>query len=483
MRDWLVILLLGVLGSGCGPRPVYYGYNVPRSARLEVIEHRGEQYVRYGGQEQTRYRGIGLAGLAPSADGKHLAYPAQRRGRWLVVRDAREEGDWDGVGPLSWSADSQHLAYAARLGKAWHIVLDGRPGPPWDSIVAASLSLSSDGKHLVYAARRGPSVQVVRDGQSGPAFDGIAQLTLDPQGNHLSYLARRQTSAYVRCDGRELGPYQLIAELVQGADGQCAFIAKRSHRWRVYFAETELGAHDSAAGLTLSATGELAYVARQGDQERVVRSRRPGPPYRKIDWQSLRFSADGQHFSYIARAEETALVVQDAVPGPRFPDVQGLSVVGAHVAYVVTLPDEQRRVVFDGKPGPSYTEIVDLQLAPDGARAIYLAQRRGRSRVVTPDGELPFALILPGSLTWSRDGAHWGCLAGTQVHDLNFVIDGRPQRAFAMGEYYQSLLQAGQPQTTKEPSSLLRSWVAAELDRAQADPPPVSSGPAIPLPG
>ena len=84
-----------------------------------------------------------------SPDGSRMAYVVARDGKQLVIVDGVEgaayDAVWTGVntngvifadypgGPV-FSADSRHVAYPAERDGKWFVVLDGREGTPWDAI-------------------------------------------------------------------------------------------------------------------------------------------------------------------------------------------------------------------------------------------------------------------------------------------------------------------------------------------------------------
>ena len=55
------------------------------------------------GSEETSFDGTGQGSLTFSSDSQHLAYAAQSEGRWSVVVDGKQDGDYDGLRELVFS--------------------------------------------------------------------------------------------------------------------------------------------------------------------------------------------------------------------------------------------------------------------------------------------------------------------------------------------------------------------------------------------
>ena len=92
-------ILLGILAlsaGGCAESVVYHGHSPDRRREIAVVESYGLQRVRLGDQESPRYQGVGIEGLQFSADGAHLAYPAERKGGW----ERNRAFFWHGVSVL-----------------------------------------------------------------------------------------------------------------------------------------------------------------------------------------------------------------------------------------------------------------------------------------------------------------------------------------------------------------------------------------------
>ncbi len=472
------LVCAGVLiATACGPHTVLRQHDPLRTQTLSVTEQRGSQVLRLGDVELPAVDGIGIAGLTWSRDGSHLAYPAGQGGGWRIIRDGQAGPAWDAVGAPVYSADGAHLAYAARRGRTWQVVIDDQAGSGWDGILGGTLRLSPDGRHHAYVAQTGSERVVVHDGRPDRPCQRVAQLSLSDDGGGPYYLAQVGAWAYVRCRAEVYGPFAAAAELVSSPAGSCTYIAKQNQRWRVYVGSHEIGAYDSAAGLTRHPGGQIAYVARLGSQERVIRGSTLDPVFSGIDFRSLSYNLSGDIFGYIARTHRSlnpansgglpatsAQVVINGTPGPNYSNIIDFQIASQHYAYVAILPEGRTRVVIDDQPGPMHPFVLDLQLHPTAPRALYVTSIGGRPVISTPSGTYPYPLVLPGSLTWSPDGQHWGCIAGEDPSALYFVLDGERRKPFELDELYQTWL-SGQL-TAPAAASTLRAWVRAELARA-----------------
>jgi hypothetical protein len=142
-----------------------------------------------------------VSGLVLSADGKSLAWMAERGGRsWLALDDAEAPappGVLVGLPVIRPDRKAVGLLVGGDGGTSLHqAFLPGWPGEAARE-EAEGLVYAPDGQGHAYTARRGEGWFVVADGQEGPAFDRVVSLAYSPDGKHLVYRARKDGKRFV----------------------------------------------------------------------------------------------------------------------------------------------------------------------------------------------------------------------------------------------------------------------------------------------
>jgi len=141
------------------------------SQTAEIVQRGDKQMVRVDGIPGPEYDDI--AGLTFMVDGHHMAYEAQRDGKWLLVLDGKEwpldaEVAHDSI---MVSPDYRRLALLGHFKGKWQAMVDGHPGPPFDFIWRETIRFSPDSEHLGYLALEGNKVVVVVDGKVKERLD------------------------------------------------------------------------------------------------------------------------------------------------------------------------------------------------------------------------------------------------------------------------------------------------------------------------
>ena len=428
------------------------------------------QTVKLDGKDGRPYDGIGVEALVFSPDSRRLAYPAQRGTRWHVVLDGKEGEPFGGIGEIVFSPDSKHVAYLARRGGRWHVVRDGRVSASFHGIFRRTLVYSADSKRLGGVVMAGPGkAQVVLDDRPGPVFRQVAGLTFSPDSKRVAYIGRDEGRASVVLDGKRGPPFDEISEVALGRGGRVAYLARRLQAWMSVVDGVEGKAYQGVAGLVFSPDGaHLAHAALQGDAAFVVHDSVEGTRHDGIRVPTLGFTKTGR-LIYVARqllprgVGARYVVVHGGKAGPAVDRVLSLRTAGGRWGYIGR-NGERYQVVLDGKPGPSYPWAANLIFDPRGKRHAYLA-RRGKEVAVVVSGskEQRFDVVVRGTLLFSRDGAHWACLAGErEPRRLFVVVDGRTVAAFKREELTAAMM--ADPRRTE--ADLLRRWVAAEMELA-----------------
>jgi Tol biopolymer transport system component len=220
-------------------------------SRLAYSSYDGKYFVVVDGRPEDKYDLLGEPVFGP--DRKHLAYAAQRGGKWRVVHDGKEGSEYDTVGPRVpvFSPDGRRLAYGASRGKQQFLVADGVEGKAYGPHPSGRMDVSllpepvfsPDGKRLAYrvayelpppANEKWPRERwrVVVDGVEGKEYTGIRSLGLDrmqagtpvfsPDGKHLAYLAvdPQDGMSRVVVDGAEGPKYRAVGMLTFSPDGK-----------------------------------------------------------------------------------------------------------------------------------------------------------------------------------------------------------------------------------------------------------------------
>lgn len=383
-----------------------------------------------------------------SVDGVHLAYVGTREGRQVVVRDDREEKEYDKIcgdyeQPL-FSVDGKHLAYTARNNGRYIVVRDGKESPAFDGIRPPVFS--ADGKYLVYAGRKDDRWSVVLDGVTKAEHDYVESVCFLPDGS-LIYVSRdKDRWSLVR--GKTKGPaYDEISGLKISRDGsRYAYAARTGEKWRAVIDGKPAAEYDNVMDLTFSPSGKrLAYAAGSGtwtydgywDYNRFDgsfcavldgRELRRGPDGYDVEY--LTFSADETRLAYsIGKIGESGYVVTDTMPGPNCRGILTVvfAPIGGRLAYSYYQPGDSHFVALaDRRFGP----YVDTQIplfAGDGDRIVYAA-RRGADWQVAIDGvDQPDSFDRINYLRLSPDRKYAGLVGirGMTIRRAVYALDRR----------------------------------------------------------
>lgn len=479
MQTLIALVGCGLLSTACGARTVWYGHSPDRQTRVEVFAQERQQFVQVNGRHSRPYAGIGTDSLVFSPDSQRLAYAAERRGAWVLVVDGRASREWDGIGEVVFSPDSERVAYAAESRGRWHVVVDGVVGVPVDGILRESLQFSPDSRRLAYVAQYAGGVHAVIDGVTSARYDGIGRLTFSPDSRRVGFLARVGGYAYAVVDGA-IGPaYERIDGLAFGPGGEAGYVATGASGQVAVIGDLVSQPYRRVAALTPGPTsrstpGDWAYIAQGADRSwSLVRDSQSAGTYDAIAIDSLRFSPDGQTLAFVAaRGHSWFAVVGDRELGP-YDAVEPTEFAARGRTWGFIAHDAAGSAVVIGDlDSGQYAEqrvgwAGNLRFDPLGARRGYLATEGGRKSVVVDGATFDFELVVDGSLLFSRDGAHWACLAAVDRSGRFWlIIDGRKRAPFDLVEVM--YMMAGDPYDAMlDPATdgRIQSIVAAELER------------------
>jgi hypothetical protein len=243
------------------------------------------------------------------------------------------------------SADRRHRLEVVRESGRQRVVVDGAGRGVYAAVAVGSVA--SVGSRFVFAARTGAAWIVVDPGRPSPRWDGIGEIAV--HGRRTAYVAERAGRWHVVVDG-EVGP-----------------------GWDAVLAHT----------LRFSPTGDrVAYVARDAAGIRVVVGTDAGPAWDGVA--QLTFSADGAHVAYVARGGEKstgAQVVVDATVGPRYLEVDRLTLDGKRAVYRARAATGWH--VIAGAPSPAYLRV--REIATRGGHVAWIAED-GDGDLVACDG-------------------------------------------------------------------------------------------------
>jgi hypothetical protein len=425
--------LLAVLGTGaCAPAVLWSRHTGDRLTGVEVRQRGGQSWLvtvdkqRGGARESERFDDIAFHDAVFADRGGHFALAARRGTRWHVLRDLAPGPGFHGVAAPTFDAGGVHLAYAAEDAAGWRLVVDGVAGPVHAEI-AEPITFSENGARVGYVAvDTHPSrcVRVMAGGAGGACWRGVSALAVGCAPEQDTYVAIEAGDKLIVRGGAPLGRYYDVRDLRAARCGA---------RW---------------AAVVRTAVGLHALV----DGVPSEPARHVGPPA---------FGPGGTHLAYPVQRDGWRMNV-DGADGERF-DALGPPVFSADGAHVGYLGDRQGRrwLVVDGVARAAAPTAYALALGPDGRRFAYLTGSAAHPAVVCDGVTYPFPLVVEDTVSFSRDGRHWGVLAGDPAARRLFVaVDGRPARRFDTTELFGSV---GASATGAVPA-LLRGWVAAEME-------------------
>jgi hypothetical protein len=429
--------LLAVFGTGaCAPAVLWSRHTGDRLTGVEVRRRSGQTWLvavdkQHGGaRESGRFDDIAFHGAVFTERGGHFAFAARRGTRWHLLRDLTAGPGWDGVAAPTFDAGGGRLAYAAEDAAGWRLVVDGAAGPVHAEI-AEPITFSEDGARVGYVAidpdaskPMGRCVRVIAGGAAGACWRGVTALAVGCTPEQDTYVAIEGGDKLIVRGGAPLGRYDDVRDLRAARCGA---------RWTAVV-RTTAGLHALVDGVASAPARHIGPPAFGPGGARVAY------PVERDGWRMNVDGTDGERF--------------DAIGSPVF------SADGAHVGY---LGDRQGRrwLVVNGVARAVAPTAYALALGPDGRRVAYLTGSAAHPAVVCDGVTYPFPLVVEDTVSFSRDGRHWGVLAGDPAERRLFVaVDGRPARRFDTTELFGSVAASA----TGAVPALLRGWVAAEME-------------------
>lgn len=444
MRNALALALC-LSASACASTLVWTVRSGDRVVRVDVVERSGRQRVIVGARAHPYVDAVGLEGIAVSADGRTVAYPALRSGRWQLSVNGSFSARYDGIGAVALSPDGRHVAFAAQRARRWRIVRDGREDGDHIAIMASSLRWSPRGHRLVYVARDADGERAVIDGVPQPVFSEVRALRFGDKDARVAYVARDGDGERVVVDGRAGPRTKHVTELALAEEGATvAWIAERDAGADLVVDGAVIASSPRTfAGLRVSASGARVACLRVNREtvDAVIDGRTAGT-YDDAVAETLTLTRDGAHLTFVAVVDGQRAVVRDGRLGPRVDQVTEL------------VSNDDGRWAWVGFREGAWSAWVDgrrvrrerawmggITVASGSSRYALLIRRDGVHTVRDDLRERPVGAAFSDSLTFDARGARWGCIAGTRPGSgVSFVFEGGERRPIEREEFGAMLL-------------------------------------------
>jgi hypothetical protein len=378
--------------------------------------------------------------------------PERKRALWLDGKQVGEE--YDEVSDVALSKDGQQSAFAARRGSKWMLVVNGKEGAPEFDAVAGP-DIANDGRFAAPVRTNGKWRLMTNNGEvPGLEFQQskwsaelpISRVTFDDSGTHYALIAHRRGRWITVMDGKEIGvEMDRIRQTLERSS-----ITPTGTRWlKQHFV------------LAAEIDGKWSWVI----------DGQPGPAFDAIG--AFQTTPDGAHYAYAGAryspGQSSGSVILDGNPiasytgagiekragrdlffgvGPLRPSLQGVSdpiLLGdGTVVYAGRRAAQDVVVISKGAPGPSFDDVSDIHVTPDGEHIVYLGTR-GSSDMDVRDQNINLPLRPAAALLqMSDDGSHMAYLTGTFEPDKSLtgltatkrvIVDGKSDPEFQLSNW------------------------------------------------
>lgn len=272
---------------------------------------------------------------------------------------------------------------------------------------------------------------------SEAAAAGMETPRISPDARRLAWIAKQGRAAAVLLDGQALGTYDEVQadSLVFSPDSRRLGygVVRSKDQHFVVVDGQEFGPYQRSANFIFSAdSNHFAFMAKSGGQWHVLRDGVPAPPFDNMYPPDFCFSRDSAHVAYLAsRGKQHILVVDNTerlISCDRWLTASlALSVDGGRVAVGINRGKKCFMVVDDIEQGP-YDTVLDapVTFSPSGEHLVYAVKNGGRAFVVRDgNAEQPYDSIAtsPESIAWSRVGDRLVYVAGRGRLSVT-VVDG-----------------------------------------------------------
>jgi hypothetical protein len=475
MKRVLIPVSVLFLVLGCAGRAAL----APTETRLgDYVEggsggfsHRWLAYIQEpeeGAADQGRYVVLNGQRLGPytnlsrrfefSTDGEHIAFAAEKDGKWHVAVDGQDKWQHDGLGwpwyawtadldgktyvpqtqaaGLTFSPDGEHLAYSVTVGEQWAAALDGKPGPTFET--TGSDKQFVEGKLVYWAKTSGGEVVVFGDQILGP-YDSTLRVNYSADGKHFVFAAEKGGEYALVQDGQESDPGGEVVSYAMGPTGELAYAARSGSLVKVHFGGREMpGEYDEIQYLTISPDGKhVAYWARQGSSWSVVTDSATFPGFDGYyairsggEVYCLLWDKSSQNLAYLARSGDEGILVLNGQQ-QTMPAFGGIAITvytddyGNRVGVGLmggAIPDRQAFVECLLQRAETQCDPMTATLA-QGELAYVETGTDQATMVIGKTRAGPYASI-QSTLMTSADGKHYAYVIGTDEGE-RVTLDGK----------------------------------------------------------
>jgi WD40 repeat protein len=223
-----------------------------------------------------------LTAMRNDSSRSHLAYIAGKNGKMAVVTVdlaasglMEKEGPWyDEVYSLDISQVGDHLAYPARRGEKYILVKDGVEMPSPEHAKPSHLVISQNGRAFNIGVLKGRFFATVDGKRIGKTYDEITWATFSPDGSQLAYVARKDKKWFVIVNGVEGSPFDIVVTPLFSPDGKRLIYRARQNGERFIVVADSQGRmvrehphYEAVWSPVFSPDGKsIAYGVRTGDE-------------------------------------------------------------------------------------------------------------------------------------------------------------------------------------------------------------------------
>ncbi len=356
---------IGATGRYAGVMGLFSTAGVRQTAWLEAVGKKARLVVD-GKPQESEFDQVD--GLLFSPDGLHIGLlgEATRDGkrRQVLWCDGKEVSVPSAITSTGFSPDGR-LLYVVKNDKTLTVYLDQKQLWEAEGDFALTPEFSPSGNRVAVAVVTKHKWSWMVDGVKGPEFDMISPISFSDDGQRYAYAGanekkgfrRNSAVGFVVVDGKQgpaLEASSFLGPMFAYSLGQASTL--RNGIRRFYAA-----AHGASNPIVSRDGKRLAYaITRERKDSFVNVNDEPGPVFEHIITDPV-FSADGQHFWYLAKNGNKVAEVKDhKVVRELEGEVGGLLQLSpdeSHIAYYVghskariyTGPTEKMRMTVDGK--------------------------------------------------------------------------------------------------------------------------------------
>lgn len=366
-------------------------------------------------------------------------------------------------------------------------------------------AISSHGFHVAAAAMKGSRKVILVDGVAGPLLDELVWV----KGQKFEYF-----NQLVQHRGSDADMDVFNAPVVFSEDSsRFAYVGRQGNEFVVVLDGKEF-ARGPFTAWAIQSLGfmpggkRLCYIlttrpSKDADQitRLVVEGSPENPPVPNMRAENVSFSPDGEHYAFLAPAEQAMHLVVDGKLDPPQYNVPGL--VLSHVNWHPLFTGDSRRLVtirvppkedsaleyanptifLDGRPvlktptseevsGPNgkmrtfHAALLEISTAPrTGHFAAIFKMHDGPDRLFFNDQSVTDAFKI-SSVVWSPDGKRYVAKCQTDHQSQFMVIDGKKEPDYRNVSFYSNRQSGGDSQTHGFTADSSKSVYLGTTDKA-----------------